>query len=284
MKKILTLLFVLAVFISHSQPIPDSGKLNKIASSPWYLNDVRIDGKSQIKFDGNRPITGSVGTGINPSATDLVGFLNNLFYPSQVPTASLSGGENRELMAAGAALNYTLNYSAGRQPSTAPLQSIVVAGVTKSFTQPSAPGSVSGTQAVTVTRNVNTNFSMSVTTTDGKSAGASAGIYWYPSYYYGFVPTQSPTDADILAMTGFLYGGGSVTNSVAAPTGAQSVCFAKPVNTGGFGSIIINTFLQPSSNYNITTRSVTNASGYAQNYYILVFTTTTGGGYSFTAN
>jgi len=284
MKKILLLLAFMPVFFAQAQVIPDSSKLNKSALSPWYLNNLRVDGSTQLYFNGNRPITGSVATGITPNTRDLIGFINAIFYPTQVPTASLTGGETRELMAAGADLNYTLSYTAGRQAATEPLASIVVAGNTKTFTQPSAPGTVSGTQAVTVVRNTNTTFTNTVTTTDGKQAQASTGVYWSAKFYYGFVSSATPSNSEVISMNGVFYSGGSYSNTVATPSTAGRIAFAKPVNTGTFGSIIINTFLQPSDNYTITTQSITNASGYTQDYYVLVFGTSTGGGYSFTAN
>jgi len=284
MKKLLLLLAFMPVFFAQAQVIPDSSKLNKSALSPWYLNNLRVDGSTQLYYNGNRPITGSVATGTNPGTRDLIGFLNAIFYPSQVPTATLTGGETRELIAAGADVSYTLNYSAGRQAYTEPLASIVVAGNTKTFTQPAAPGTVTGTQGVTVVRNTNTTFTNTVTTTDSKTASATTSVTWLPKFYYGFVPSATPSNSEVINMNGVFYSGGSYSNTVAAPVTAGRIAFAKPVSSGAFGSIIINTFLQPSDNYTITTQSITNASGYTQDYYVLVFTTSTGGGYSFTAN
>lgn len=284
MKKIMLIIALLATFASQSQIIVDSAKMSKNALSPWYLNNLRVDGSTQLYFNGNRQITGSVATGTTPGTRDLIGFINAIFYPSQVPTATLTGGETRELIAAGADVSYTLNYSAGRQAYTEPLASIVVAGNTKTFTQPAAPGTVTGTQGVTVVRNTNTIFTNTVTTTDSKTASATTSVTWLPKFYYGFVSSATPSNSDVIGMNGVFYSSGSYSNTVAAPGTPGRIAFAKPVSSGTFGSIIINTFLQPTDNYNITTQSITNASGYTQDYYVLVFTTSTGGGYSFTAN
>ena len=194
---------------------------------------------------------------------------------SQNPTASLSGGFAQERLATGANLTYTLNWGAGRQGAgtnilaTATLSSIVVAGNSESFTQPSAPGSVSGTQSVSIARNTTTSFTNSVTATDGKSASAGTSFTFYDKRYLGWSTSTTPTNDEILAAVYQDNSGGStgLTQTLAQVGTAKYLFFA---NTSNVSGVVVNGFPSTAAfslNGSIT---VNNASGGTNTYHITV--------------
>lgn len=216
------------------------------------------------------PITSTPPPNFNPGSNiSTEEFIRQAYYASQGPTAGLSGGQTIELMATGAALPFTLNWSAGRSGATNPIQSIVVAGVNQTFTTPAAGGSISGTQAVSVTRNTNTTYSTVVTTTDGKTATASTSFTFLPSRYFGWVNSQTPTDANIIAAGAELSNSNAKTWVQPAPGGAQFLVFAYPANEGNLANFFINTFPSLEA-MQLTQRTLTNASGFSQTYNIYV--------------
>jgi hypothetical protein len=191
------------------------------------------------------------------------------YYASQAPTATLTGGQTLELITGGANINYTLNWSAGRLSATQPLSTITVGGISQTFTQPSAPGTVSGTQVVGVQRNITNTFQNIVTTSDGKSGTASTSFTFLPKRYFGWVTTNTPVDADLITAGGELTSNFTKTWTQAAPGSAKYLVFAYPASFGLLPHIDINGFPSIAS-FNLTTRSVTNASGYTQSYNIYV--------------
>ena len=232
-------------------------------------------------FNGNRPITRDFTTitGVNLGTTGLPFTMEALLFPSQVPTSALTAtysastatGFDLEVMSAGAALPVTLNWTGGRQASTATLATINVAGANQTFAQPSAPGSVSGTKAVTVTRNTNTSFSNVVTTTDSKTATSSVVFNFYPRRYWGVSSTIPPTNSVIILATG---GSSEFTTSktkgsfvITVAGSNQYVYYAYPSSYGALSSIIISG-LESIGAFTFTTVSVTNASGFVQNYLV----------------
>jgi hypothetical protein len=202
---------------------------------------------------------------------------------TQNPTATLSGGGNYELHSAGT-FGSTLNWSGGRlaanstQAATNPLASIVVATVSQTFSQPSPGGSASGTQVVTVTYNTNTTYTNTVTTTDSKTASATTSYLFFPKLYIGFVPSNSPSDADIIGVTngngGVLATSFVASGSLSTPSASKYICIAYPASFGAVNNIVINGL---SVTFNSTTRSFTNASGYSQSYLIYISPNPTAG-------
>ncbi|MBS1641533.1 MAG: hypothetical protein JSR11_03560 [Bacteroidetes bacterium] len=197
---------------------------------------------------------------------------------TQNPTASLSGGNSYELHSAGT-FGGTLNWSAGRQAATqaasatANITSIVAAGTTQSFSNPTAGSSVSGSQSVTVTWNTNAAYYLTVTTADGKTATASTSYNFYPKNYFGYSSNATPTAADVLNCNGgsnFLSGAKAYTPTVTLPNNANYyyVYYAYPTNMGALTSIKDGAGNQVISAFTQTTVSITNASGYTQNYYV----------------
>ncbi|RKD19017.1 hypothetical protein BCY91_14160 [Pelobium manganitolerans] len=270
MKKLISLSFFVLLYI-YVYPQQQVITVDSIAIGRKPSAKINLDGSITARnFNGKRAITGSIATGQNPNTNDIVAWLNAVFYPSQVPTASISGGSTMELRAAGTQ-TVTLNWTAGRQAATEPLYAIMVSGNLQTFTQPSAPGTVSGTQAVTITYNTNQSFSNTVTTTDGKSASATTTFTYLPQSYRGFISDvsgigNSSSDATI---RGLAYGF-TTSRAMSYTTGSASnkyFVYAYPASFGDLAGLSINGFPSLASMTKIT-RAFTNASGYTQNYNI----------------
>lgn len=198
------------------------------------------------------------------------------FYSSQPPTATLTGGQNLELMGDGDDLPFTLNWTAGRNFATQPLQSILVAGVSKSFAQPAVNSSVSGTHAITTPRNTNNTFVIEVTTTDGKITQASTQFNWFAKRYAGWNATNNPDDSQLLsglvseAATTPAKGTANALWNVPAPTGGPKYFFyAYPSEWGDLQHFILNGF-ESLNSFTKIQRNVQNASGFVQEYNIYI--------------
>ena len=221
------------------------------------------------------PITTIPSLGINPGV-NLTGpnWIISAFYGTQLPTASLSGGQNLELTSTPTTV-FTLSWAAGRQSNTNPLSTVVVGGVNQTFSQPAVNNSVSGTQNVTVTTNTTTTYSNIVTTTDSKSQTATTVFNYYPKRYWFYSSNAAPTSSDVIASLG---GSNELTTtrvknsafSVTVTGTNKYVTYAYPLSYGALTSINISG-LESIGAFNQTTVSVTNASGFVQNY--LLFTT-----------
>ena len=225
---------------------------------------------------GSSTITGGIVTSVPvvgtvlPSNVDINTWIDSAFYASQPPLAGLTGGGTYEFTSA-STVGRTLNWSATRQSATSPLSTIVVAGSNQTFSQPAQGATVSGTQGVTVTTNTTTSYSNLVTTTDGKTATATTIFSYASKYYKGYVSSSSPSDADIIAATGGSVGGVFATNYLTSgtlpdPASESFIVFAFP-QSFGIPTIKVNGL---NIDYNLTTRSLTNASGYSVSYYIFV--------------
>jgi len=194
---------------------------------------------------------------------------------SQNPTATLSGGFAQERLATGDNLTYTLNWGAGRQGAgtnilaTATLATITVAGTAESFTQPSAPGTVSGTQTVSIARNTTTSFNNTVTTTDGKSANAGTSFTFYDKRYLGWSETTTPTNDEILAAVYKDNSGGTTSlTQVLAQIGTAKYLFY--ANTSTVSGVVVNGFPSTAAFSLNNSATVNNASGGTTTYHITV--------------
>ncbi len=205
--------------------------------------------------------------GFNPNTTDVAQWITNVFYQTQPPTSLLTGALFLELHSAGT-FSTNLNWTAGRQAATATLASIVVAGVTQSFSQPSAPGTVSGTQSITVTYNTNISPLMTVTTTDSKTASAAASIQFAPNRYWG-LSTGIPNNATIIAAPKELSTVKAKSAFGISIVSSTNIFYAYPSNLGALSSITIGGF-ESIGAFTLNVISVTNASGYVQNYNVYV--------------
>ncbi len=243
-------------------------------------------------FNGSRPITANVFTGQNPGTDDIGLWLESLFYPSQSPTASLTvtnGGTtasaiNMEMSSPGS-LSVTLNWTAARQASTQPIKAIDVNGTSVFTTSPAAGASVSGTTSATVTKNTSKSFTNLVTTTDNKTASATASVNFSWQRYWGFLSSGladgtpfNPTDAQIISLSQEFASSAGTTKQV-TPAGSQRLVIAFPASfpvsdivIGGLGSL---------GTFDKTTRSFTNASGGTTSYVIYVGQSNTGSSVTF---
>lgn len=201
--------------------------------------------------------------------------LNYVKIQTQNPTATLTGGISQEVVASGSALSYTLNWGAGRaaatstQAATNPLSSIVVAGTSQTFSQPSAGSTVTGTQGVSVTRNTTTTYTNLVTTTDSKTATATTTFSFYNRRYLGFSATTTPTQTEILSALYKDNNGGTTSLSQTIPQ-QSTAKYLFYVNTSTVTSVVVNGF--PSTSAFSLNNSITfvNASGGTYNGYYTV--------------
>lgn len=194
------------------------------------------------------------------------------------PTAGLSGGNNYELHSAGT-FSATLSWSAGRQSATltsaatANITSVSINSVSQSFSNPSPGSAATGNYGVTITWNSNITYTVTVTTADGKTATASTSFAFYPKNYYGYSSSSSPSSSDILATLGgssYLSSSKATTPTVTLPanTTYYYVWYAYPSNMGDLTSIRDQAGNQVIGAFTKTVLSITNASGYTQNYNV----------------
>ena len=190
----------------------------------------------------------------------------------QAPTSTLSGGYAYE-RSTGSTIGTSVGWGAGRLAGgtnlrqTSPIASIVVNGVTQTFSQPTAGASVSGSQSVTIPVNTNVTISNIVTTTTGESATSYTFFTYYDKRYVGWSNTATPTDAEIRAAINQDNNGGTVGYSTTlAQLGTSKYLFY--ANTSAINGVSVNGF--PSSdafNLNVS-RSFTNAVGGTTTYFV----------------
>lgn len=223
------------------------------------------------------PITTLASVGKNPGI-NLTGaqWIINTFYGNTPPTATLTGGTLYEKSATNKSHN--LNYSYGRNTSTVLIKTdgtgvIFSPGNINLFTtQPAAPGSVPGVQAVTTTANVNTTYTLTVTAIDGSQTVVTTSDTFLPNTYWGRTSNSTPTNSIILAIAG----GGNVLNATRAnssftvtASGSNSIYYAYPTSYGALTSLKIGGF-ESINAFTQLTISVTNASGFTENFYVYV--------------
>lgn len=219
---------------------------------------------------GGKPISHLPSLGENaPSNVSPDSMFNWLYYQSQEPLATLSGGTTLELTAA-STVSQTLNWSASRQEATTPLSTIVVAGVSQTFSNPSAPGTVSGTQVVNVPANITITYTNTVTTTDGKLAVVTTTFNSLGKKYYGLISDTTgiatgSQDASILGLANSFANSKNLNVNTGSITGTKFWVYVYPANLGGASTLSFNG-LPALESMNTVTRSFTNAQGYTQNY------------------
>jgi hypothetical protein len=254
-----------------------------IAGVKW-LYDSRIINTSVA----GGPITTLPTIGFNPGAgISASKWIANTFYGSQSPTASLTGGNIYELTTSNQTHN--LNWTYGRQSATVTIATVVInPGSFNVFSsQPSQPGTISGTQSVTTTANTNTTYTLTVTTTDSKTATSTTTDTFLPRFYYGRCAGSTPTTTEILAFAGGnnpLTGSHAIGPVTITASGSKWPFFSYPASEG-FVTIIkdVNGF-DVTSAFVLTTVSLTNTSGYTQAYNIYTLNAATASNYTITTN
>lgn len=217
-------------------------------------------------------ITSLPSIGFVPNTNDVGEWINNVFYQSQPPTATLTGGQTLEYQSA-ATLNKTLNWTAGRQSATNPLSTIVVAGTNETFSQPAQGASVSGTQSVSFPANTDITYQNIVTTDDNKSATASTTFSFLPKRYFGWISdttgigTSGFDDSKITSLGNELSASKVKSWLTGNPTGTQFYVYAYYSTAEELSHFDMNGF--PSIDaMNHVTRNFTNALGYTGQWII----------------
>ena len=242
---------------------------------------VRDNGGATTDFNGNRVITrnGSF-AGLNVGTTTTIqAFLEELLFPSTPPTMGLSGvGGNRELMATGAALSETLNWSVTRASNGGAISSTVVNGGAVTA-NPAAGATASGSVSVSVVRNTNATFSATTTDAFGKTGNASVTVTWLPKRYWGMSAVGLS-----LALSSELSNSQSKSNFLIALTGtASNIIYAYPASLPALTSLIVNG-LESIEAFTVSTGNFTNASGYTQTYRVYTSVNTFSGSGNITIN
>lgn len=159
------------------------------------------DGGGSDAFNGNRAISRQIPSleGVNPSATTIVSFLNNVFYPAIAPDALLNiDNPVREI---GQSTAYTLTWDVLMRTNG-------ITGITVDGTVITPTG---GNQGGMVTGNFPTadgTYLKSMSVTDGNlSTGAEATVSYLPRMFWGTTSKDGLSDApildsDILALSG----------------------------------------------------------------------------------
>jgi hypothetical protein len=214
----LILLFILASFGASAQWFENGNPtyFTEGVRAEYFVDangdTIQIGGGGSLDslVNGKNPITLDVDgfEGLNANTNDIANWIDSIFYPSQVPTASLTATYDGstassftiERMASGSDLSVTLNWTAGRQEATQDLSTIVAGGVNQAFVNPNAGASTNGTQAVDLVRNSNTTYNLTVTTADGKTASDNVPFVFRDYRYWGFT-NQSPTDGEVQGLS-----------------------------------------------------------------------------------
>jgi len=200
--------------------------------------------------------------------------LEDIFFPAEPPTASQTltafgstSGANRtiEIRPAGTE-PATINWTAGRQPSTGLITSITAGGVSQTFSQPPQGVTENGTQGITLTNNTNTTVNLTVVSESG-NATDNISITWLSKRYWGVDADGVLSDAELIAGNGELSGSRAKSFTV-NPTN-DFVYFAYPQSLGALTSITVNGF-ESLAAFTQSTFSHTNASGGVVNYFLYV--------------
>ncbi len=239
-------------------------------------------------FDGDRPITSLPTVGFNAGTiTDLVDWVNAVFFRARPPLASLSGGNTREL-GSSPALSLSFNATKVDNPITLITITSPNGTVTPSGTDTTIPNGInivptgntqSGSRAATAEQDVSTTFTLTVG--DGStSPTAQTSVSWLSKRYWGKFPTfTAPTDGEILALTGAGVGTGnelanSYNKSYNGINGAgEYLMFAWPTAFGTSPTFTVNGLPNTAFTKIRSNSPFTNASGYTRNYDVWISNT-----------
>lgn len=273
----------------------NTGKFLKTDGSAVSWGTVTSD----PTFDGDRTVTRSGVAQVNAGGTTVTEFLENYFFPAVAPSASLSGGDSREI---GSSTAVTLSWTATK--NTNAITAINLASVSSGATITAGAGHTqnsaadisvttptgntqSGSNSATTGTNTNATYTLTVTA-GALSSTSSTSVNYYNRIYYGTSSVDSSiSDAQIRALT---YSPLSSSRAVSSTDFGSSnyVYFAWPASFEGASPICHSTGPAPTytatagtttncfkdgANNNVTsfileTRTFTNASGYSSTYNI----------------
>jgi hypothetical protein len=254
----------------------NSGVITGGTNALWYFKNGTAD--SNLILKSNSIDTTTRYTGL---VTQYGRYVDSLFTNDnyvklqlQNPLATLvSNITSYQRKPAGADLTILLAWGAGRLGATSTLKAtdslstIIVGGVSQSFSQPNVGSSVTGVQSVTAARNTTVVFNNIVTTITSKSATASATVTFYDKRYIGWATTSTPSDAEILAAINQDNNGGTVAYSTTlAQLGSARYLFY--ANTAQCTSVTVNGFPSTSAFTLNVSRSLTNSDGGVTTYYV----------------
>lgn len=179
------------------------------------------------------PITSLATVGFNPGTNLSSGqWITNTFYQTQPPGAGLTGGAT--VQRSNTADTRNLTASIIRNSATALISSAVITAPSQNipltFAQPSQPGTTNVVQSVTTPANVNTTYTLTVSTneTPAKTAMATQNLNWASNRYWGFINDTTNIragtggiDAILSALSRELNDSRSKTWNSGTPTGNQ---------------------------------------------------------------
>lgn len=188
----------------------------------------------------------------------------------QNAAVTLTGGGIFELHSPG---NFSSNLSWSvlrneavlNQNATNNLKTIIVAGTSINFSNPTIGTSLIGNTNVSVNYNKDTSFQISVITVDNMRSSATVNYIFLPKIYIGYLSNTNPSDANIISLNGS-FSGKTTTGILQPPLQPSYVCFAIPAKMGNVEISINGLYM----NYNLIKRPLTNASGFTQDYNIYI--------------
>lgn len=248
----------------------------------FYVDYVNIQVGSGVAtgtlIPGGPFTSSNVQTGFNPGNNlTFAQLVNKVWYGTQAPTATLTGGINLEYNN-GTVTSRTLSWSGGRLSNTPVLSTIVVNGISQAFSQPAQGASVSGTQSVSVPANTTTTYSNVVTASDGQTSTATTTFTFSPRKYYGWISdttgiASGGQDAVIKALTSTLSNSKNLGSNVTPyntgnPSGTQFFVYAFPSFLGSISSITFNGLPADLAMTTIS-KSITTTNGYTGTYTVI---------------
>jgi hypothetical protein len=280
-----------------STATPSNGQAIVWNSSASQFEFDSITGAND-SFDGSKNITrdGLPASGTSMNTTTVVDFLNAYFFPSQVPVCNITGSGSSTLeykSTSSAAITVNLNFSVVRQSAT---ENIATASVSSNqsitgfpynfFTAPGSNNQSGSLSSVSLVDNVSNTFTVTGTTTDGKSCGSSISYNFSHKRYWGsFASTVPPTDpafnisdSQIIVLNGAGIGTGNefassrekIYNGINA--NGNYLVFAFPSSWGN--PVFIINGLTSTAFTRVRNNTFVNQSAYSETYQVWLSNTT----------
>jgi len=219
-------------------------------------------------FNSKRPTTRSGVPAVNVGGETVNEFLEGYFFPGQPPSASLSGGSEKEKGDPNLLVQLSWSVTKGSELITA----ITVDGKTIVPTGQNQSGTVTGN----LVQDQNKTFSMNVMDAAGKSANASTQVLWKAANYYGVSSFDLTNIISKLQAAG-QYAGSLITGKHLATskaenhdyncTGGKYIYILYPSSYGNPVSVKNGSF--DFSDYQVTDLSITDVFGIVRQYKLI---------------